>query len=221
MSNRTLSLTDGLYDYLRSVSPPESPLLQRLRKETATHELARMQIAPEQGQLMGLLARLVGARQAIEVGVFTGYSSLCVAQALPADGRLVACDVNAEWTAVARRYWAEAGVSDRVELRLAPAIQTLQSLLDNGEAGQFDFAFIDAHKPEYTDYYELILELLRPGGLVAVDNVLWSGRVADPADQTEDTVAIRAFNERLATDDRIDLSVVPIGDGLTLARKRD
>jgi len=180
-----------------------------------------MQIAPEQGQLMGLLARLVGARQAIEVGVFTGYSSLCVAQALPADGRLVACDVNAEWTAVARRYWAEAGVSDRVELRLAPAIQTLQSLLDNGEAGQFDFAFIDAHKPEYTDYYELILELLRPGGLVAVDNVLWSGRVADPADQTEDTVAIRAFNERLATDDRIDLSVVPIGDGLTLARKRD
>jgi predicted O-methyltransferase YrrM len=221
MTNRTLNLTDPLYDYLLSVSPPEPPLLRRLRAETAPLAMARMQIAPEQGQFLGLLARLVGARQAIEVGVFTGYSSLCVAQALPEDGRLVACDVSEEWTAMARRYWAEAGVADRVDLRLAPASDTLQQLLDEGEANRFDFAFIDAHKPEYQDYYERCLSLLRPGGLVAVDNVLWSGRVIDPAQQDEDTVAIRAFNERLASDDRVHLCVVPIGDGLTLARKKN
>lgn len=221
MSNRTLNLTDPVYDYLLAVSPPESPLLRRLREETAPLELSRMQIAPEQGQLMGLLARLVNARQAIEVGVFTGYSSLCVAQALPADGRLVACDVNEEWTSMAQRYWAEAGVSDRVELRLAPATETLKQLLDEGGAGRFDFAFIDAHKPEYRDYYEGILPLLRPGGLVAVDNVLWGGRVADPAVQDEDTQAIRAFNEHLAGDERVHVSLVPIGDGLSLARKKD
>jgi caffeoyl-CoA O-methyltransferase len=220
MSIRTLALTDALYAYLRSVSPPEPVVLRRLRQETAALDSAHMQIAPEQGQLLGLLARLVGVRQALEVGVFTGYSSLCVAQALPPDGRLVACDVSAEWTAVARRYWAEAGVADRVDLRLAPALETLQDLLDEGEAGRFDFAFIDAEKPEYPDYYELILRLLRPGGLVTVDNVLWSGRVSDPAQQDPDTVAIRAFNERLASDDRVHLSVVPIGDGLTLAMKK-
>ncbi len=221
MSNRSIALTDTLYDYLRSVSPTEPPLLRRLREETASLDMARMQIAPEQGQFMRLLVQLMGAQQAIEVGVFTGYSSLCVAQALGADGRLVACDTSAEWTDVARRYWEEGGVAQRVELRLAPALETLQQLLDQGEAGRFDFAFIDAQKTEYTAYYERILSLLRPGGLVVVDNVLWGGRVVDSTVQDEDTVAIRAFNERLAGDDRVEVSVVPIGDGLTLARKKD
>ncbi|NGP52217.1 class I SAM-dependent methyltransferase [Thioalkalivibrio sp. XN8] len=220
MSNRTIPLDDRLYDYLLRASLREHSLLARLRAETAAHPRVSMQIAPEQGQFMALLARLTGAQRCIEVGVFTGYSSLALALALPPEGRIVACDISAEYTAVARRYWAEAGVAEKIDLRLAPALETLDGLLAAGEAARYDFAFIDADKEAYADYYERLLELLRPGGLVAVDNTLWDGAVADPSDNEPDTVAIRAFNARLHGDERIDLSLVPIGDGLTLARKR-
>ena len=220
MSNRSITLNDSLYAYLLSVSLRESELQRRLREETAKDPMARMQIAPEQGQFMGLLARLMGARRCIEVGVFTGYSSLAVSLALPAGGSIVACDVSEQWTSVARRYWAEAGVSDRIDLRLAPALETLDALLAAGGAGTFDLAFIDADKVNYLGYYERVLELLRPGGLVVVDNTLWSGRVADPEVADADTVALRHFNEHLHRDARVDLSLVPIGDGLTLARKK-
>ena len=220
MTNRSISLTDSLYEYLLSVSLREPDVLRRLREETAALPNARMQIAPEQGQFLALLARLTGARRCLEVGVFTGYSSLAVALALPDDGRIVACDVSEEWTSVARRYWAAAGVADKIDLRLAPALETLQGLLAAGEAGSFDFAFLDADKENYPGYYELLLELVRPGGLIVADNTLWSGRVADPANHEASTVALRRFNEQLHRDERIDLSLVPVGDGLTLARKR-
>jgi len=220
MSNRTIPLTDSLYDYLLSVSLREPDLLRRLRQETAADPHARMQISPEQGQFMGLLARLLGARRCLEIGVFTGYSSLALALALPDDARIVACDVSERWTAVARRYWEAAGVAHKIDLRLATALDTLERLLADGEDGRYDFAFIDADKENYVHYYERVLELLRPGGLVLVDNTLWYGRVADPEDADPDTVAIRHFNEHLHRDERIDLSLVPIGDGLTLARKR-
>jgi caffeoyl-CoA O-methyltransferase len=221
MTNRTIPLTDSLYDYLLSVSLREPALLRRLREETAHLAEADMQIAPEQGQFMALLVRLLGARRCLEIGVFTGYSSLVVALALPADGRIVACDVSERWTSIARRYWSEAGVSDRIDLRLAPALETLDQLRADGQAGSFDFAFIDADKENNLRYYERALELLRPGGLVVVDNTLWSGRVADPENSEVDTVAQRHFNEQLHLDERVDLSLVPIGDGLTLARKRE
>jgi caffeoyl-CoA O-methyltransferase len=220
MSNRTISLTDSLHDYLLEVSLRESGLLRRLREETAADPQARMQISPEQGQFMALLARLRGARRCIEVGVFTGYSSLCVASALPEDGRILACDVSEHWTSIARRYWAEAGVAHKIDLRLAPAIETLDALCAAGEGASYDFVFIDADKTGYVAYYERALSLLRPGGLVVVDNTLWGGRVADPEVADEDTVALRHFNEHLHRDARVDLSLVPIGDGLTLARKR-
>jgi caffeoyl-CoA O-methyltransferase len=213
-------MTDGLYDYLLEASLREPPLLKRLREETAALPEARMQISPEQGQFMQLLARLMGARRCIEVGVFTGYSSLAMALALPADGHILACDVSEAFTSMARRYWKEAGVAGKIELVLAPANATLDARLKAGGAGTYDLAFIDADKANYGAYYERILKLLRPGGLVLVDNVLWSGRVLDPADRSEDTVAIRAFNELLHHDERIDLSMLPVGDGLTLARKR-
>lgn len=220
MSRRTIALTDALHDYLLSVSLREPELLRRLREETAAGPSANMQISPEQGQFMALLARLTGARRCLEVGVFTGYSSLAVALALPDDGRLLACDVSERWTAVARRYWAEAGVAHRIDLRLAPAMETLEGLLADGEAGRYDLAFIDADKENYLGYYERVLRLLRAGGLVLVDNTLWSGRVADPENAEADTVALRHFNEHLHRDERVDLSLLPIGDGLTLARKR-
>ena len=220
MSNRSISLTDSLYQYLLDVSLREPSLLLRLREETAADPLARMQISPEQGQFMALLAKLTGARRCLEVGVFTGYSSLCVATALPDAGRIVACDVSEHWTSIARRYWAEAGVAHKIDLRLAPALETLDSLVAAGEAASYDFAFIDADKTNYVGYYERALVLLRPGGLVVADNTLWSGRVADPEVADEDTVALRHFNEHLHRDARVDLSLVPIGDGLTLARKR-
>ena len=220
MSNRTIDLTDTLYDYLLSVSLRETDLQRRLREETATLSMARMQISPEQGQFMALIARLTGARRCLEVGVFTGYSSLAVALALPDDGRIVACDVSEEWTAIARRYWAAAGVADRIDLRLAPAIDTLDALIAAGDAGTYDLAFIDADKTSYLAYYERALVLLRPGGLLMTDNTLWSGRVADPEVGDADTVALRHYNEHLHRDSRVDLSLVPIGDGLTLARKR-
>ena len=220
MTKRSISLTDSLYDYLLAVSLREPEVLRQLRDETAGYPEARMQIAPEQGQFMALLARLTGARRCIEVGVFTGYSSLVLALALPDDGRIVACDVSDEWTAVARRYWAAAGVAHKIDLRLAPALETLGHLLAAGEAGTFDFAFLDADKENYLRYYERLLELVRPGGLIVADNTLWSGRVADSANTEATTVALREFNAILNGDQRIDLSLVPIGDGLTLARKR-
>lgn len=220
MSNRTIAMTDPLYDYLLGASLREPVLLKRLRDETAKHPRATMQISPEQGQFMQLLTKLINARRCIEVGVFTGYSSLCVALALPKDGYILACDVSEEFTAVARRYWKEAGVEARIELRLAPALETLDARIEAGEAGNYDLAFIDADKSNYAGYYERILKLLRPGGLVLVDNVLWSGAVIDAKDKSEDTVAIRAFNEALWKDERVDLSMLPVGDGLTLARKR-
>ncbi len=220
MANRTITLSDGLYDYLLDVSLREPDVLRRLREETAKIPTANMQIAPEQGQFMALLVEVMGARTAIEVGTFTGYSSLCVALALPPDGRLVTCDVNEEWTDMARRYWAEAGVADRIDLRLGPALATLDGLIADGRAGTFDFAFIDADKKTYEAYYERILTLLRPGGLVSVDNVLWNGGVIDATRQDEATRAIRALNEKIHADPRVSLSLVPIGDGLTLARKK-
>ncbi len=220
MTNKTTPLSDALYDYLISISLREPSILRRLRDETAADPMARMQIAPEQGQFMALLAELLGAQRVIEVGVFTGYSALRVAMALPEDGKLVACDVSEEWTSVAARYWKEAGVMHKIDLRLAPAMDTLDGLLAEGLAGRFDMAFIDADKPGYLGYYERCLALLRTGGLVMVDNTLWNGDVINASDHSEDTAAIRAFNERLHGDKRISLSLVPIGDGLTLARKR-
>lgn len=220
MSRRTLPLDDRLYEYLLATSLREAPALASLRQETESHPSANMQIAPEQGQFMQLLVHLTGARRALEVGVFTGYSSLAVAMALPTDGYLLACDVSDEFTAIARWHWAAAGVTERIELVLAPAIETLDARLGAGEAGSYDFAFIDADKENYVEYYERVLALLRPGGLMAVDNTLWSGAVADPSDQSAETLAIRQFNEHVRADERVDLSLVPIGDGLTLARRR-
>jgi predicted O-methyltransferase YrrM len=218
--SKFVAMDERLYGYLQEASLREPDILARLRAETAALPMARMQIAPEQGQFMQLLVRLMGARRCLEVGVFTGYSSLAVALALPADGRLVACDRNAEWTAMARRYWTEAGVAAKIDLRLAPAIVTLDALLRDGEAGTYDFAFIDADKENYANYFERALALLRPGGLFAADNTLWGGAVADPGNNDKDTVAIRAFNRRLLADQRVFLSLVPIADGLTLALKR-
>ena len=220
MSNRSIGLNPALYHYLLSVSLREHPALARLRAATATHPKVNMQIAPEQGQFMALLARLIGASRCIEVGVFTGYSSLAVALALPPEGRLIACDISEDYTAVARRYWDEAGVAGKIDLRIAPAVETLDVLLDGGGAATFDFGFIDADKEGYPDYYERLLALLRPGGLMVIDNTLWGGDVANPDNNEPDTLAIRAFNDTLHGDERIDLSLVPIGDGLTLARKR-
>ncbi|HEY9284968.1 MAG TPA: class I SAM-dependent methyltransferase [Pyrinomonadaceae bacterium] len=220
MSIKYLALNDQVYEYLQAVSLREHDALRRLRAETAAMTEANMQIAPEQGQLMALLVQLLNAKKTLEVGVFTGYSSLAVALALPEDGRVVACDVSEEWTAVARRYWREAGVADRIDLRLAPALDTLDALLRDGQAGSFDFAFIDADKSNYDAYYERSLELLRAGGLVCIDNVLWSGRVADAGVTDEDTAAIRALNRKLHGDERVALSLIPVADGLTLALKR-
>jgi predicted O-methyltransferase YrrM len=212
-------VNDAIYDYILGVSVREHPLLARLREETAQDPMARMQIAPDQGQFMAFLCRLIGARRTLEVGVFTGYSSLSIALALPDDGAIVALDISKEWTSVARRYWDEAGVADKIDLRLGPALDSLDALLSDEGENQFDFAFIDADKENYGDYYERCLRLIRPGGIVAVDNVLWNGKVADPEAQDANTEAIRALNNALRNDQRIDLSLVSIADGLTLARK--
>ncbi|MFH7028810.1 MAG: class I SAM-dependent methyltransferase [Heteroscytonema crispum UTEX LB 1556] len=219
MANKTLGLENYLYNYFHSVSLREPEILQSLRQETAQHPMGNMQIAPEQGQFMALLVQLMGAKKTLEVGVFTGYSSLAVALALPPDGKIVACDVSDEFTAIARRYWQKAGVADKINLQIAPALETLDKLLAQGEAETFDFAFIDADKSNYDGYYERSLKLVRPGGLIAIDNVLWSGRVADPQVQDKRTNAIRALNQKLHEDSRINLSMVPIADGLTLAFK--
>lgn len=220
MTARTIALDDRLHRYLLDASLREPPVLARLRKETQAMPEANLQIAPEQGQLMTLLVELMGARRAIDIGVFTGYSALCTALGLPEDGRLVACDTSEEWTAIARRYWREAGVEARIDLRIAPAHETLEALLAAGEAGRFDFVFIDADKPGYERYYELSLELVRRGGLITFDNTLWDGAVADPEDTSEHTETIRRLNDKLHDDPRISLSLVPIGDGYTLAMKR-
>lgn len=220
MSNRTLQMTDELYRYLLSVSLRESDVLMRLREETAGLTGAGMQISPEQGQFMTFLVRLMGAERTLEVGVFTGYSTLCTALALPKTGNVVACDVSEEWTAIARRYWRDAGVDDRIDLRLAPAVETLDTLLAEGREDSFDFAFIDADKENYLNYYQRALALVRRGGVIAIDNVLWGGSVCDAKDTDPSTVAIRELNQVLHRDERVDLTLLPIGDGLTLASKR-
>ena len=219
MAHRTLQLDDALYDYVLAHSLREHPAQVALREATKDHPHAGMQIGPEQGQFMALLARILGARRAIEIGVFTGYSALTVALALPDDGYLLACDVSDEYTRIGKPYWQAAGVAHRIDLRIGPALQTLDARLAAGEAGAYDFAFIDADKTAYDAYYERCLELVRQGGVIAIDNVLWSGSVARPA-KTADTKALQALNDKLHRDERVDLSLLPIGDGLTLARKR-
>jgi predicted O-methyltransferase YrrM len=219
MARRTLQVDDALYGYLIDHSVREHPEQRALRDATAAHPHAMMQISAEQGQFMALLVKLIAARRAIEIGVFTGYSALTVALALPEDGKLLACDVSDEYTRVGRPFWQRAGVASKIELVLAPARETLDARLAAGEAGQYDFAFIDADKTGYDAYYERCLQLLRAGGLIAIDNTLWSGKVAHPASDA-DTVALQRLNAKLHDDERIDLSLLPIGDGLTLARKR-
>ena len=218
MSRRSIQVTEALADYIRTVSLREPDLLRQLRDETATMEFAGMQISPEQGQFMAMLAGLIGAKRYLEVGTFTGYSALVIALALPADGQVVACDVSEKWTAVGRRYWREAGVERKIDLRLAPALKTLDALI--AERASFDFAFIDADKENYDGYYERALKLVPRGGIIAIDNVLWSGSVIDPAKRDAETEAIRALNRKLANDERIDLTLLPVGDGLTLAVPR-
>jgi predicted O-methyltransferase YrrM len=220
MSRDTINLTDELTAYIRRVGIHEDADLAALREETAHHPSAIMQIAPEQGAFMALLVRMLGARKSLEVGVFTGYSAMVVAKAMGPEGRVLALDVSEEFTAVARRHWAKAGVADRIELRLRPAIESLKELVAAGETETFDFAFIDADKPNYDAYYEYALKLVRRGGLIAIDNVLWEGKVIDSSDKTAHTVAIRTLNEKVHGDKRVDGVLVPIGDGLTLALKR-
>lgn len=220
MSPRTTPMSDELYEYLLAVSLREPPVLSRLREETAQMEEGQMQIAPEQGQFLRLLTELLGTRLALEIGVFTGYSAISVALAMPEDGRLIGCDPSVPWTDIARRYFREAGVEHKIELRNELGGSALDKILTDGGAGTFDFAFVDADKENYVEYYEKCLLLLRPGGVAAFDNTLWDGRVADPQEQSPSTLGIRALNEQLRGDPRVSLSLVPIGDGLTLIRKR-
>jgi predicted O-methyltransferase YrrM len=220
MTRRSTTLSDPLYDYLLQVSLREPPAFARLRAETAAMPLGNMQTAPEQAQFIGFLTELIGARLCLELGTFTGYSALWIAAALPADGRLICCDINAETTALARRYWQEAGLADRIELRLGPALDILLALEREYAPESFDLVYIDADKTDQDQYYEKALRLVRQGGLILIDNVLWSGRVADPAFHNRSTRAIRQLNQKLRDDERISLSLLPIGDGLTLARKR-
>lgn len=218
--SRYSAIDERSYQYLVRTSVREPEVARRLREETQQMANAQMQIGPEQGQFMQLLVQMLGAKKTLEVGVFTGYSALWVALGLPNDGRIIACDVSEEYTKVARRYWTEAGVAGKIDLRLRPALETLNELVAAGESGTFDFAFIDADKTSYEEYYERSLELLRAGGLIAIDNTIWSGKVADPNVQDDDTVAIRKLNAKLLQDERITLSMLTVGDGLTLALKR-
>jgi predicted O-methyltransferase YrrM len=221
MSNRSIGLSADLHQYLLDNSVREPEILKQLRAETAQHPLANMQISPEQGQLMGLLVCLIGAKKCLEVGVFTGYSSLIVALNLPDDGQIIACDVSDEFTAIARKYWQAAGVSEKIALHIAPALDTLDRLLAKGDADTFDFAFIDADKNNYAAYYDRCFQLVRPGGIILVDNVLWYGRVVDPEmDSDKRTQAIKQINQQIYHDDRVQISLIPIGDGLTIARKK-
>ena len=220
MSRSTLKLTDSVYDYMLEHSLRESEACRLLREETAPMKMGMMQVSPEQGQFMAFLVRLTGTRRALEIGTFTGYSALCVAQALPSDGRLVCCDVSEEWTSVGQRYWQSAGVSDKIDLKIGPATETLQALREDGEEGRYDFAFIDADKKNYLVYNENVLSLLRTGGVLLIDNVLWGGSVANPGKNDDDTNAIRTLNQHLHGDDRVLLSMLPVGDGLTLVMKQ-
>ncbi len=220
MSARNGFIETHIYDYILANSLRDQDALKRLRQETRAMPMGGMQISPDQGQFMGLLVELIGAKQIVEVGTFTGYSSIAMALALPADGRLIACDVSDEFTSIARRYWQEVGVADKIQLRLGPAVATLDQMLTAGQAGCFDLAFIDADKENYDAYYERCLQLVRPGGLILIDNVLWGGRPADANEQDESTVAIRTLNAKIRADERVTASLLSIGDGLTLARKR-
>ena len=219
MAKKNFVLNEKAYEYLLSVSLKETAILTKLRQETNLHRAKIMQISPDQGQFMALLIKILRAKKTLDIGVFTGYSSLVVALALPEDGKVIACDRDPESTKIARRYWQEAGVADKIDFHLAPALETLDSLISKGEAGTFDFAFIDADKRNYDNYYERCLTLLRSGGMVAIDNVLWSGRVADPDDMDKRTIAIRQFNQKVYQDERVEISMLPIADGLTLAVK--
>ncbi len=219
MSTHTIDIVDRLYAYMLDISLREPDVLRRLRDETAKHPMAIMQISPEQGQLMQMLVRMLDAKNCIEVGVFTGYSSLAVALALPADGRIVACDISEDYTAVGEPFWKDAGVRGKIDLRIAPATETLDAMITAGETGDYDFAFIDADKPGYPEYFERCLSLLRVGGVIAVDNIFMDGNVADPDTTSENAQAMRKFNAMLKDDTRVELSLIPIGDGLTLARK--
>jgi predicted O-methyltransferase YrrM len=220
MSRSTIVMDDRLAQYLDDTNRPENAAQKKLRDVTGKMSNAGMQIGPNQGSFMAFLIKLTGARNALEIGTFTGYSALTVAGALPPSGRLVCCDVSAEYTAVGAKAWAEAGVADRIDLKIAPAAETLDRMIANGEAGRFDFAFIDADKENYDRYYEQCLILVRKGGLIAVDNMLWDGRVADPAESGITTTAIRALNRKMRDDPRIDFSLIPVGDGIALARPR-
>ena len=219
MSNKSLGLSDRVYEYLLSVSLREAEVLTQLRQETDRHPASVMQISPDQGQFMALLVKLVGAKKTLDIGVFTGYSSLVIALALPENGKVVACDRDPDSSVIARRYWQKAKVDHKIDLHLAPALDTLDQLIANGEVGSFDFAFIDADKRNYPNYYERALTLLRSGGIIAIDNVLWSGSVADSEDTDKRTVAIREFNQKLFQDQRVEISMLSIADGLTLALK--
>lgn len=221
MSNRSIGLDDQLYSYLLSATLRESPVQAALRAETAKHAQARMQISPEQGQFMALLIQLIGAKKTLEIGVFTGYSALSVAMALPEDGRMVACDVSEKDCVIALPYWQQANIDHKIDLRIAPALDTLDQLIAEGESGTFDFSFIDADKRNYDNYYERSLQLIRPGGLIAIDNTLWYGRVADPEVQDKRTNHIRTLNEKVRDDQRVTMSLLPVGDGLLLAMKRN
>lgn len=219
MSNRTLSIDDRTYDYICDVSVNESDLLHQLRKETAQLDYSVMQISPEQGQFMSLLVKMLNAERAIEIGTFTGYSSICIANALPENGHLICCDISPQWTDIAEKYWVKAELTNKITLNSRPAMETLQALLDEGAENTFDFIFIDADKQNYIVYYEMALRLLRRGGMIAVDNTLWSGAVADPENMEPGTRAIRRFNEKIKQDDRVSFSLLTIGDGLTLILK--
>ncbi len=220
MTDMTITLTPALYDYLKENSLREPDVLKRLRDETSKLTNKHMQIAPEQGQFMRLLIEILGAKKTLDIGVFTGYSALSVALALPSNGKVIACDVSTESTAIAKRFWEMAGQSSKIDLKIAPAIETLENLLQDGQANTFDFVFIDADKANYDHYYEKSLLLVRPGGLIAIDNVFWSGAVADKNNQDRKTNIIRELNAKIHKDDRVTISMLPIGDGLTLARKK-
>jgi predicted O-methyltransferase YrrM len=220
MTKQTTGFEKTLADYIQSISLREPDILRELREETAKLSMAQMQISAEQGQFMALLVQLMGAKKTLEIGVFTGYSALAVALALPDDGKVIACEISEEYTAIAKDFWGRAGVSEKIDLRIAPALETLEKLIAEGEMGSFDLAFIDADKRNYENYYERALTLLRPGGLILIDNVLWSGKVVDPTITDKQTQAIREFNQKLHQDSRISLSLIAIADGLTLALKR-
>lgn len=221
MAKPTLALTPSLYNYLLQVSLRENPTQAALRHRTEPLEAAGMQIARDQAQFMSMLVKLSHTRRALEIGVFTGYSALAIALALPDEGELVACDMNREWTDIAQHFWREAGLRHKIDLRIAPALETLDALLSDGQQGQFDFAFIDADKTNYRNYYERCLKLVRIGGLIVIDNVLWNGQVIDERDHSHDTQAIRELNEFIRTDTRVDISMLAVGDGLTLALRRE